>query len=180
MGSRDLLEIKVFEVPELNIEQRIDADGTVDLPLLRKVKLEGLTSTEAADRLRRTSRPRKSSEPCDRADTRVPLEADHRPRGGAAGPLAYTGNWTLLDVLAAVAPGTTVGDKIYILRRAQNGLTTDLYINARLILRADPYANILIYPNDLINVPSRTNITIYCLGEFRSRGAVVPAPTASQ
>ena len=49
VGPKDLVEIKVFEVPELNGERRIDADGTVDLPLLGKVKIEGLTDTDMID-----------------------------------------------------------------------------------------------------------------------------------
>jgi len=39
-------------------------------------------------------------------------------------------------------------------------------------VRADPDANIPIFPNDLINVPSKVSITIYCLGQFRSPGAL--------
>lgn len=177
VGPKDLLEIKVFEVPELNIERRIDADGTVDLPLLGKVKLEGLTSTEAADRLK----AHLEATYVQRASVTVQVrEFRSKPITvlGAVrqpGPLAYTGDWTLLDALAAAGgvQDGTVGDKIYILRRAQNGLNDQIFIAVDdLVLRADPDANIPIYPNDLINVPSRANVTIYCLGEFRSPGAL--------
>lgn len=178
VGPKDLLEIKVFEVPELNIERRIDADGTIDLPLLGKVKVDGLTSTEAADRLK----AHLEATYVQRASVAVQVrEFRSKPITvlGAVrqpGPLAYTGDWTLLDALAAaggVVDGT-VGDKIYILRRAQNGLNDQVFINVEdLVLRADPDANIPIYPNDLINVPSRASVTIYCLGEFRSPGALL-------
>lgn len=177
VGPKDLLEIKVFEVPELNIERRIDADGTVDLPLLGKVKLEGLTSTEAAERLK----AHLEATYVQRASVAVQVrEFRSKPITvlGAVrqpGPLAYTGAWTLLDALAAAGgvQDGSVGDRIYILRRAQTGLTDQIFVNVEdLILRADPDANLPIYPNDLINVPSRTSITIYCLGQFRSPGAL--------
>lgn len=177
VGPKDLLEIKVFEVPELNIERRIDADGTVDLPLLGKVKVEGLTSTEAADRLK----AHLEATYVQRASVAVQVrEFRSKPITvlGAVrqpGPLAYTGAWTLLDALAAAGgvQDGSVGDRIYILRRAQTGLTDQIFVNVEdLILRADPDANLPIYPNDLINVPSRTSITIYCLGQFRSPGAL--------
>lgn len=177
VGPKDLLEIKVFEVPELNIERRIDADGTIELPLLGKVKMEGLTSTEAAARLK----AHLEATYVQRASVTV-LVREYRSKPitvlGAVrqpGPLAYTGNWTLLDALAAaggVVDGT-VGDRIYVLRRAQSGLNDQISISVEdLVLRADPDANIPIYPNDLINVPSRASVTIYCLGEFRSPGAL--------
>jgi len=177
VGPKDLLEIKVFEVPELNVERRVDADGTVDLPLVGKVEVEGLTSTEAAERLK----AHLEATYVQRASVTVQVR-EYRSKPitvlGAVrqpGPLAYTGNWTLLDALAAAGgvQDGTVGDKIYVLRRAQNGLTDQIFVNVEdLILRADPDANLPIYANDLINVPSRTNVTIYCLGEFRSPGAI--------
>ena len=37
LGPKDLVEIKVFEVPELNIEVRVTEDGMVNLPLVGDV-----------------------------------------------------------------------------------------------------------------------------------------------
>lgn len=176
IGPKDLLSIKVFEVPELNVERRVDADGSVDLPLLGKVKLDGLTDTQAAERLKANL----EATYVQRASVTVQLQ-EYRSRPitilgavKAPGPLAYTGSWTLLEALAAAGGvSDAVGDKISILRRADNGLSDQIWINVEdLLVRADPDANIPIFPNDLINVPSKASITIYCLGEFRSPGAL--------
>ncbi|HNX50072.1 MAG TPA: polysaccharide biosynthesis/export family protein [Thermoanaerobaculaceae bacterium] len=176
IGPKDLLSIKVFEVPELNVERRVDADGSVDLPLLGKVKLDGLTDTQAAERLKANL----EATYVQRASVTVQLQ-EYRSRPitilgavKAPGPLAYTGSWTLLEALAAAGGvSDAVGDKISILRRADNGLSDQIWINVEdLLVRADPDANIPIFPNDLINVPSKVSITIYCLGQFRSPGAL--------
>jgi len=37
IGPKDLVEIRVFEVPELNIERRVSEDGMVNLPLIGDV-----------------------------------------------------------------------------------------------------------------------------------------------
>jgi polysaccharide export outer membrane protein len=46
IGPKDLLEIKVFELPELNQTVRVSEDGTITVPLLGQVKIEGLTKDE--------------------------------------------------------------------------------------------------------------------------------------
>src|SRR5450631_1085721 len=51
LGPRDLLEIKVLEVPELNIERRVSDRGTVALPLLGDFPVEGLTAAEVRGKL---------------------------------------------------------------------------------------------------------------------------------
>src|SRR5512137_2088704 len=46
IGAKDLLEISVFEVPELNITVRVSENGMVTLPLLGEIKAEGLNRAE--------------------------------------------------------------------------------------------------------------------------------------
>jgi polysaccharide export outer membrane protein len=43
LGPRDLLQIKVYQQPDLTQEIRIDDDGTVTLPLVGQVRASGLT-----------------------------------------------------------------------------------------------------------------------------------------
>src|SRR4030042_2502978 len=51
IGPKDLLEIKVFELPELNQTVRVSEDGTITLPLLGPVKIDGLTKDELETKL---------------------------------------------------------------------------------------------------------------------------------
>ncbi len=41
IGAKDLLEISVFEVPELNITVRVSENGMISLPLLGEVQGRG-------------------------------------------------------------------------------------------------------------------------------------------
>jgi polysaccharide biosynthesis/export protein len=51
LGPGDVLEIEVFDNPELSRNAVVQTDGTVALPLLGEVPLAGLTIAEAKDRL---------------------------------------------------------------------------------------------------------------------------------
>jgi polysaccharide export outer membrane protein len=176
LGPKDLLRIRVFEVPELNVESRVSEAGTVNLPLIGDVPAAGLTDTEFAARLKQLLESRY----VNRASVAVEiLEFRSRPItviGAVKSPgnLAFPGRWTLLDALAAAGGlADNHGELIYVLRRAENGLTDQVEIPvADLFVRGDPVANVPIYANDLINVPARVEIAVYCLGEVRNPGAL--------
>jgi polysaccharide export outer membrane protein len=176
IGPRDLLEIRVFETPELNVSRRVSEDGSVNLPLVGEVKVAGLTETAAAQTIKEVL----EGKLLQRASVAVQVqEFRSRPISviGAVrqpGNLAFSGRWTLLEALTA-AGGLTDGhgSLIYVLRRADNGLSDQLAIPADdLMVRADPKVNITIIDGDLINVPGTVEVTVYCLGEVRQPGAL--------
>ena len=47
LGSGDVVELNVYNVPELTTKTRIGDSGSVDLPLINEVHIEGLTVNEA-------------------------------------------------------------------------------------------------------------------------------------
>ena len=51
IGPKDLLEIRVLEVPELNVERRVSDNGSLELPLLGELNVAGLTAPEVRDRI---------------------------------------------------------------------------------------------------------------------------------
>lgn len=51
VGSGDLLEVRVFQEPDLSGAYRISPEGTIDFPLCGKVRLAGKTSSQSADAL---------------------------------------------------------------------------------------------------------------------------------
>ena len=174
LGPKDLLRVKVFEVPELNVDSRVSESGTVNLPLIGEVPASGLTGQEFGASLKRLLEARY----VNRANVSVEiLEFRSRPItliGSVKQPgnLAFPGRWTLLDALAAAGGlADSYGDLVYVLRRAENGLTDQLAIPVReLMVEGRPEANVPIFANDLINIPARVDISIYCLGEVRSPG----------
>lgn len=176
IGPKDLLEIRVFEVPELNIERRVSEEGTVNLPLIGDVPVQGLTDSELAERLKALLEARY----VQRASVAVQVrEFRSRPitmMGSVRQPgnLAFSGRWTLMEALGA-AGGLTErhGGTIFVMRRAENGLTDQIAIEVDdLMLRALPEANIPIFSGDVINIPGRVEVTVHCLGQVARPGAL--------
>jgi polysaccharide biosynthesis/export protein len=176
VGPRDLLEVRVYEDDKLNGQRRVTEDGLVNLPLLGDVAVAGKTTAEIGEILKRLL----EAKYMQRASVDVQVtEFRSRPITvmGAVkepGALPFSGRWTLLEAITAaggLADGH--GNDIHILRRADNGLTDQVSVNADdLWLRADPKVNLPIYANDLIQVPGTVEVTIYCLGEVERPGAV--------
>lgn len=176
IGPRDLLELQVFEVPDLNVQRRVTENGIVRLPLLGDVEVEGLTVPELIDSLERLL----EAKYVERASVNVEvLEFRSRPISiiGAVqkpGDLGLPTGWTLLEALSAAGGlAESHGDHVHVLRRASNGLTDQISIPLHdLMTRADPRANIPLVANDLIHVEPRTKVNVYCLGEIASPGAL--------
>jgi polysaccharide export outer membrane protein len=176
IGPKDLVQIQVFEVPELNVERRVGENGAINLPLIGDVAAAGLTQEELSARLKTLL----ESKYVQRASTNVEVrEFRSKPISviGAVkqpGNLALSGRWTLLEAITAAGGlAESHGKLIYVLRRADNGLSDQVAIDADdLFVRADPRANIPIFANDLINVSPVVEVTVYCLGEVGQPGAL--------
>lgn len=177
VGPKDLLHIEVLEAPELNGERRVADDGTILLPLLGSVDVSDRTPFQIQEELKKLLEERFFQR--GRATVSVEVkEYRHRPITviGAVrnpGPLAFSGRWTLLEALTA-AGGVTgnQGNYVHVMRRADNGLSDQIEISLDdLLVKADPKVNIPIFDNDLVNVPSAVQVTIYLLGEVKSPGA---------
>lgn len=176
IGPRDLIDIRVFETPELNVSRRVSEDGEVNLPLIGSVALGGLTEAEAAKKIKGVL----EAKLLQRASVAIQVqEFRSRPIAviGAVrqpGNLAFTGRWTLLEaVTAAGGLSDTHGNFIYVIRRSENGLADQIAVPIDdLLVRTDPRVNIPIVAGDLINVPATIEVTVYCLGEIKQPGAV--------
>jgi polysaccharide export outer membrane protein len=176
IGPKDLLEVKVFEVPELNLERRVSDAGTLDLPLLGQFSVSGLTAEEVRDRLQAML----TAKYVNRANVSVVIkDFANKPVSilGAvprSGSLNISGRWNLLQAISAAGglmPGA--GRKIYVLRTAENGLTDRLDIDVDdLFRKASQKWNIPIFPADVVNIPSRSTVRVFCVGELKNPGAL--------
>jgi polysaccharide export outer membrane protein len=177
LGPRDLVGIKVYEVPELNVERRVTENGILSLPLVGDVKVAGKNEEE----LVRDLKALLESRYVNHASVEISvLEFRSRPISviGAVkqpGNLAFSGRWTLVEALAAAGGlADNHGNVVHVLRRAENGLSDQVTLDLDdLLVRANPRINIPIFANDLINVPVTVERTVYCLGEVGHPGALV-------
>jgi polysaccharide export outer membrane protein len=176
IGPKDLIEVKVVEIPELNVERRVSDNGTVDLPLVGPFLVNGLTTTAAGEKLASLLKAKY----VNRANVSVVVK-DHANKplsivGAVARPgsLNISGRHTLLEAISAAGGLTSAaGRKIYVIRSATNGLTDILEIKTDDLFRSSSAQwNIPVFPSDIVNVPARTTVKVFCMGEVKNPGAL--------
>lgn len=176
IGPKDLLDIRVFEIPELNLERRVTDSGTIDLPLLGEFTVAGMSVSQARGRLESML----TAKYVNRANVSVTVkEFASKPVSvlGAVqrpGALSISGRWSLLQAISAaggLTPGA--GRKIYVLRKSDNGLSDVLEIDTDDLMQvASTQWNIPLVPGDIVNVQAQRSVRIFCLGEVNGAGAL--------
>jgi polysaccharide biosynthesis/export protein len=170
----DLLEISVFDVPELTQQVRVGADGKVQLALLGSTPVAGLTGQEAAEMIARQLR---EGNFLLRPQVNVLLKEFASQGVSVIGEVKNPGVYqvlglrSLLDVISMAGGLTTVADtRITVKRR------TGRKENVTVKLKNDDVQTSLandvqIHPGDLILVP-RAGI-VYVLGDVNRPGGFV-------
>lgn len=176
IGARDVLEIKVLQDPSLNTRATVTEDGRINMGLIGKVDISGLTVAQAEAHIKAVL----ESKYMTRADVSVQIvEYGSKPISvvGAVmkpGSIGIGGNITLVQAITSaggLAQG--YGRTLYVLRTGANGLTEQLPIDIEdLMVNGNPDLNIPLSPNDVVNVQMDTPITIYVFGEVMRPGTV--------
>ena len=174
IGPRDLLEVRVLEVPELNVERRVSDSGTIDLPLLGEFSVSGQPAHEVQTRLENLL----VSKYVNRANVSVVIkEYTNKPISvvGAVrtpGSLRVSGRWTLLQAITAAGGLTeTAGRKIFVLRQ-DKGEAKTVEVGVEELFSSSAQSNITLFPGDVVNIPAVRTVRLYFLGEFKSPGAI--------
>jgi polysaccharide biosynthesis/export protein len=174
IGPGDLLEITVFDVPEMTQQVRVGADGKAELELIGNTAVAGLTAQEAAQTIARELRDRKF---LVHPQVNV-LIKDYASQGvSVMGEVQHPGVYqvlgprSLLDVISMAGGLTNVADtRITVKRRSgtEDKVTVKLKTD-------DPDSslsnNVQIYPGDLVLVP-RAGV-VYVLGDVNKPGGFV-------
>ena len=176
LGPKDLLDIRVFEIPELNLERRVTDAGTIDLPLLGDFSVQGLTAPQVRDKLQTML----TTKYVNRANVSIVVkEYGSKPISmlGAVqktGSLNVSGQWTLLQAISA-AGGLTdrAGKTIYVMRRSDNGLSDTIQVSVEDLLHgASSKWNVPLQPGDIVNVEAKRSVRVFCLGAVKTPGAL--------
>jgi polysaccharide export outer membrane protein len=174
VGPRDVLDIKVLEDANINGRTVINDDGVIALNVIGRVQVAGLTSTQIEAKLKTLL----EADILAKATVSVQVvEFASKPISvvGAVvrpGRIGASGNTTLIQAITQ-AGGLTAGHgkDLYVLRTARNGLSEQVAINIdQLMVEGRPELNIPLSPNDLVNVPLDTPISIYVMGEVMKPG----------
>jgi polysaccharide export outer membrane protein len=170
----DLLEITVFDVPEMTQQVRVGADGKAQLALIGDTALAGLTGQEAAETIARELRERKF---LLRPQVNVLLKEFASQGVSVNGEVQHPGVYqvlgprTLLDVISMAGGLTNVADTRITVKR-RGGTEQNITVKLKTDDAPASLANdVQIYPGDLVLVP-RAGI-VYMLGEVNRPGGFV-------
>lgn len=172
IGSEDLLEISVFELPQFSVSSRVSGDGTITMPLVGSIEVRGLTKKQVEDKIADALEAKYVND----ANVSVTIK-EYKSRqvsllGAVGNPGAYyiVSPRTLLQLISE-AGGLTAeaGSKCYIFRQGSSKVEIDL---RDLMNNGNQNLNVPILPGDVVNIPADTMIVVYVLGAVRAPGAV--------
>jgi polysaccharide export outer membrane protein len=173
IGAKDLLEISVLGVPEINkLVVRVSELGRITLPMLGEIEVGNLTKFEVEKKLARLAgekivlKPQVTVHILEYLSRRVSVVgAVEKP-----GPFELLGRQTVLSVLSE-AGGLTrdAGDEIIVIRQLAAGDSKAIRISIDgLFVQGDPKLNIVLEPGDVINVPVDKFVLIYVFGQVKN------------
>jgi polysaccharide export outer membrane protein len=176
IGPKDLLEIAVFELPELNQTVRVSEDGSISLPLLGRVMIEGLSKEELEKKLAGLLEEKYLKQ----ARVTIFIKEYQSKRVSVIGAVGKPGMYELIGRVSLLemisqAGGLTdrAASELYVLREGEDGTQTKLAIDLNdLIINSNQKLNIPLMPKDVINIPIDQIINVFVFGAVRNPGAL--------
>src|SRR5271156_5492722 len=172
IGPGDLVYLTVFDVPELVLKVRVDASGSVSLPLIGDLKLAGMTVRDTQQLIARELVARQLVK-----DPQVSLLIEEFATQGVTvygevntpGVYPLMGPHRLYDAMAAAGGLTSkAGRTVTILHVGQRDHPEVITLSNE---TSAGHGDVRIYPGDTIIV-SRAGV-VYVLGEVNKPGAFV-------
>ncbi len=175
IGPGDLLEIKVFEVDQLNQTVRVSEDGSITLPLLQRIEVGGLTQDGVVRRISELLQAKFVKNPQVTVFIKEYKSKQVAVLGAVEKPGSYeiVGNRNLLHMISQAGGfSANAANEVFILREGPEGSRTITIDLKALMLGGDPALNIEIEPNDVINVPIDREYRVFVMGRVTRPGAV--------
>jgi polysaccharide export outer membrane protein len=169
LGPGDLIAVRLFGATDYSVTVRIGLDGTVELPYIGSVPLQGLTVRKAQalidDRLRTGEFYRNPDIAIQVLDT---VNGSVMITGEVQKIVPVTTERSLREVL--LAAGGLPATASHTVKIVRPGVEQPIPVNLGPDLAASAAANIPIRPHDIIQI-SRASV-VYVLGAFGRQGSV--------
>jgi polysaccharide export outer membrane protein len=174
IGGGDLIQLSIFEAPDLNTETRVNARGGVTLPLLSTVQIAGLSIREAEQHVEQLYREKYLQDP----HITIFVKEQYGSKVTLMGALKKPGTFdfyarmNLMDVLAmAEGLSNTAGRIVQIRRKGEadappQALLIDL---DQMVKEGQDELNVAIKGGDVIYVPEAGSV--YVDGAVRKAGS---------
>ncbi len=174
LGPEDVIEVRVFELDQLNRTVRVAGDGSMELPLIGSIPVNGLTPDDVADQVADRLRDRFVQNP----QVSVFVKEFHSQNvsllGAIKNPATYplVGRRNLLQILAdAGGLSGAAGNVLFVFRQADDGRSARLSVPLHdLLIFGDPQWNIWLRAGDIVSVPPEAAVSVSILGAVRSPG----------
>jgi polysaccharide export outer membrane protein len=169
-----LLDVQVYDEPEMSTQARVDKDGNVSLPLIGSVHVAGMTLPAAENALEEKFRQGEILK-----DPQVTLNVEQYASASITvlGEVQYPGRiqllapHNLLDVLGMAGGETSLaGDTVEVKSPGKEGTFNHTYHYSR-SSNGDSIRNVVIQPGDTVTV-TRAGI-VYVLGAVNRPGGYV-------
>src|SRR5262245_3741217 len=174
VGPEDLLEISVFEIPDLNRTVRISEKGTISLPLLGEMEVKGLTAMQREGTLREALSKQYLQDPQVSVFVREFGSKKVSVIGAVGRPGVYQmlGPRTLLQILSeAGGLAKEAGSHLFVIRAVPGGATEAIPVSlGDLMTNHNPDSNLAVNPGDVISVPIDQPLYIYVDGAVKTPG----------
>lgn len=175
VGPKDVLEIAVVGEDELTRTVRVSENGTITMPYLGEVQVEGLTRGELESRLRQLLIEGNFLE---NPQVIIFIREYQSKRVAVIGAVVSPGTFELLGrqtlrQIIAQAGGATIeaGNQIEVIRSHDDG-TSSILMVSRYDLYTDVDTDIPLEANDIVRVPSDVLIKIYVGGQVQNPGVL--------
>lgn len=173
IGVRDQLQIQVEGLPDLDVDQPVAEDGTINIPVAGTVEARGLSTEALAVRVQRRLEERGLRDP----KVNVKVTAFRSRPVSVLGAVQEPGNHyvaghaTLMEILLMAGGLTASHDRvIQIRRRSDNGLSDQIEISADDFESGTEVVHLPIFAGDYVNVPPAREIVVQFLGEVADPG----------
>ena len=179
IGPGDLLEISVFEAPEMNRTLRVSTNGAISLELLGPVQAAGFTPRELESALQEQLRRSYIKDPHVGVFVRE-LESHPVSVVGAVkkpGVFQIRDTKTVIEMISmAEGLADDAGDTALIMRSSDTPVQIQnpkiVQVNLKDLMESkDPASNVLVYPGDIIKVTPAG--IVYVVGEVHKPGGFV-------
>ena len=171
IGRQDLLEIRVFDLKELDQTVRVADDGSITLPLLGRLQVAGLTKGELEGMIARLLEEKYVRNPQVTIFVKEYESKKVAVSGAVKKPDTYEmlGDKTLLEMISlAGGLDRDLGKEIVIFRPEEEGTKRIAIDLDKLVYQADPALNVAVLPGDIVYVPSVEKVRIFVTGAVKS------------
>jgi polysaccharide export outer membrane protein len=175
IGAQDVLEIREYQLKDLDVTRRVDNDGSVTLPLLGKVMVGGLNPQQAEDAIAQLLRERDLVKiPQVTVNIKEYVSRRVSIQGAVDKPGLYPmfGPKTLLEMIGEAGGLNDRAGKRIIVQRPYAGSGDDrVEIDIEeLVYQGNPLLNVPLQPGDIVMVPYLQEVRVYVNGAVRNPG----------